>query len=275
MAIYRTVKNIPTFTWVTKPAASTFVGEIRVSDVGIGGSSWYSNGVSWSALAPVTILQTSKGFIVPALAAANAATYIQTGTSIAVTSTAHTMTAVHNGKSVYLAIASGLATAGWYTNFQYVDANSFTCVSSISQSTSGTVNTNLVETVITPLTTSLLGGLMGANGELDVALGATYTNSANAKTFRAYFGGSIYLNYAPTTTATLWIPTKTIQNANSESVQFFGINAMIVGGVTAGAMVKGAINTANAVPLTFSVINSTANEFIVVETIRSMVKSAA
>ena len=55
MAIYRTVSKIPIFTWATKPAASTFVGEIRISDVGFGGSDWYSNGVSYYPKVPVIL----------------------------------------------------------------------------------------------------------------------------------------------------------------------------------------------------------------------------
>jgi hypothetical protein len=36
-----------TFTWATKPLASALTGQIFISDVGVGGSYWYSDGSKW------------------------------------------------------------------------------------------------------------------------------------------------------------------------------------------------------------------------------------
>jgi hypothetical protein len=36
-----------TFTWTTKPLASVLSGQIFISDVGVGGSYWYSDGSKW------------------------------------------------------------------------------------------------------------------------------------------------------------------------------------------------------------------------------------
>jgi hypothetical protein len=183
---------LPAFTWATKPAAADYSGRlIRISDVGVNGSLWFSDGTRWVHDSPIILQQASKGWIVPSLAAANAATYEQTGTTITVTSAGHNIPAtVHNGKDVYLAIASGDAVAGWYSNFTSTGVDTFTCESTVSQTTSGTVNTNTAETTVSDLTKNILGGLMGANGSLQYTVHSSVNVSGNLKILRVKFGNN-------------------------------------------------------------------------------------
>lgn len=51
-----------TYTWATKPLASVLTGQIFVSDVGVGGSYWYSDGSKWR---PVGGRVTLKNTISP------------------------------------------------------------------------------------------------------------------------------------------------------------------------------------------------------------------
>lgn len=51
-----------TFTWATKPLASALTGQIFISDVGVGGSYWYSDGSKWR---PVGGRVTIKNTISP------------------------------------------------------------------------------------------------------------------------------------------------------------------------------------------------------------------
>jgi len=134
------------------------------------------------------------GYLVPSLTAANAATYSQTGTTITVAATGHGLpqnNALANGSQVYLVIGSGLATSGWYTNFQCSNANTFTCTSTTSQTTTGTINTNTSETTITPLSVTLPGGILGIKGNYRSFIKLMMDTGAYPKTLKYYLGGTI------------------------------------------------------------------------------------
>jgi hypothetical protein len=187
--------TLPAFNWATKPAPADYSGRlIRIADVGVHGSIWFSDGTRWIHESPIILQQASKGWLVPSLAAADAATYSQAGTTITVTSVGHNIPATeHDGKDVYLAISSGDAVAGWFSNFTRTGADTFTCESAVSQTTSGSVNTNTAETTITELTTPILGGLMGANGALQGTTHFTCNASSGVKTLKWKFDGVVAL----------------------------------------------------------------------------------
>lgn len=131
------------------------------------------------------------------------ATYSQTGTTVTVTLTAHGLTAAaDDGSSIYLTQSTGALLSGWFTNVTYVNANSFTCTSTVSQSTSGNLGTQTGEITVDTLT--LPGNAMGAHGELHgwFLFGAG-ANNANAKTLRLKFGGSTVLNPSLASTLTI------------------------------------------------------------------------
>lgn len=214
---------------------------------------------------PKIVLQKNTGWLVPSLITGNAATYSQTGTTVTVTSTGHNIPAtIYNGRSVYLVIGSGLAVTGWFTNFQRVDANSFTCVSTVSQSTSGAVNTNLAETTITDLTVTLPGGSLGLNGVLRDSFKAVVFNSANNKTISKKYGGSSYCSFILTTTTATY-PVVTLENKNSLSSQIGATISTDRSFSTLGTFSQLAINSAVDQSLITTVQCSTASEWICIE----------
>lgn len=65
-------------------------------------------------------------------------------------------------------------------------------------------------------------GLLGVNGGLMVYSSWSYTNSANTKTLRAKFGGSSFLSFAQTSSATVH-DFRRARNRNSAGSQVWGI----------------------------------------------------
>lgn len=175
-------------------ASSVPVGMLSyVPNIGIAGSFWRSSGAKWVHENAILHASQVKGGIVPSLVTANAATYSQTLTTITVTSTAHNIPATtFDGLPVYLDIATGAAIAGWFTNFARVDANSFTCVSTVSQSTSGVVNTNTAERTLPDVIATVPANALGAAGLIECRLQGSYFNSGNNKTYNLKFGGTVF-----------------------------------------------------------------------------------
>jgi hypothetical protein len=260
--------TLPAFNWATKPSPADYSERlIRITDVGVNGSTWYSDGTQWVHESPIIYQQAAKGWLVPSLAAANAATYSQTGTTITVTSVGHNIPATaHDGKDVYLAIASGDAAAGWYSNFTRTGVDTFTRESSVSQSASGIVNTNTAETIVTPVTKTVLGGLMGANGSLMGSAHVAQPTSANFKRVRWKFDGSTVLEAASSTTSFDNNLAKSIRNRNSESKQVFRNAATgdFLGNVAVGTGYS-TVNTASDVQSSVTLQVPVANEFIALE----------
>lgn len=154
-----------------------------------------SGGGAFSALAASGVQRILLG--------GSGATYSQTGTTVTVTLTSHGLTAAaDDGSSIYLTQSTGALLSGWFTNLTYVNANSFTVTSTVSQSTSGNLGTQTGEITVETLT--LPANALGLNGELTgwFLLGAG-ANNANAKTLRLKFGGSTVLNPSLASTLTI------------------------------------------------------------------------
>ncbi len=256
---------IPSYTWAGKPTAAsvppnTEVFFTNLCDRIVKG---FSDGVSkWIIQHSLNLKAKSKGWLVPSLAAANAATYSQTGTTITITSTGHNIPATSlNGFDVYLAFGSGAAVTGWFTNFNRVDANTFTCTSSVSQSTSGVVNTNIAETTITELTSTIRGGLPGANGSLLWRFFKSHNNSAGTKAVLLKFGGSTV--YAPTADSTSVgaAHMKWLSNANSETKQVIHTTSAINSAAVTISMTNLAVDTTVDQDFTVSLTCSAANDY--------------
>lgn len=167
------------------------------------------------------ILANSSRYLVPSLAATNAATYSQVGTTITVNNgTAHNLVNTLDGAYVYLRIGSGDALPGWYSNFTYVGDNTFTCTSTVSQTTSGTVNTNTALTLVTPEQVTLPGGYLGLMGKLKVSLLHINNNSASTKASRLVVAGS-YVHFVQSTTALFgFLATGIVTCRNSLTKQY-------------------------------------------------------
>ena len=129
---------IPTSTFAALPPAGANGSQIYVSDIGEYGAVYTAKNGLWTHAGQIEIFQRAKGWIVPSLASANAATYSQTGTTITVTSTGHNIPATnYDTKDVYLNMGTAATGAtippGWFSNFQRTGVNTFTCVSTVSQ----------------------------------------------------------------------------------------------------------------------------------------------
>jgi len=144
-------------------------------------------------------------------------TYSQTGTTITVT-LAHTITADQNTAGVHLTIGTGAALTGWFTNFTYVDATTFTVTSTVSQSTSGNLSGNTAETFV-PFAPVIPTDMLGYFGDIiSMSNVLLSTASAGTKTWRAYINGSILTGTATQTTAgqyTLQSPATIIMQSST------------------------------------------------------------
>lgn len=160
------------------------------------------------------------------------ATYSQTGTTVTVTWTAHGMTASLNGASVNLTQSTGALLTGWFSNFSYVDANTFTCVSAVSQSTSGNLGSNTAKT--TCLSLSIPANSLGPNGGVNFFASFVTKNSAGNKNLYFDFGSA---NVWTQSSGALDIQTAVASVRNSGST---GVNRAMTtpfGGGTGGTAV--------------------------------------
>ena len=212
---------IRSYTAATRPtAASVPAGTmIVISDYGMNGSVWRSNGSVWIPVdSNIRMQGLTVGVILPSLVAANLATYSQVGTTITVDNTlAHNIPATtFDGNSVYLTPSSGTLVEGVFTNFTRTGANTFTCESSISQTISG----NLASTTgIKTLGTLIMpGGLLGETGVAETFLQTHYFSSGNSKTVTLTFGGTIYYTSAVTASG-VSNQLASIRNKNATNIQ--------------------------------------------------------
>ncbi len=269
-------------TWANRATAIAAIaaltpaeGYVRVTDIGLHGSLWWCDGSTISHESPILAALTTVGYIIPSLIVANAATYSQTGTTITVTSVGHNVPATQfDGFSVYLDIATGAATAGWFTNFSRTGANTFECTSTVSQSTSGVVNTNTSQRSLPVDVFTIPANLLGTNGLVDCRLQAEYFNSSNTKSFRLKLGGSDFHLSSPTTTIDMAIIagfrniSATAQKATTCPTSSIGLNA------STAATLSTAIDTTAATSVTASIQTGTASEYAAITAIQTYLVNA-
>lgn len=212
------VTNYPPANYVGKQAFATDLGSQGR------GAPVVSNGLNWRRLFSQADF---AGVLKHIIIGGSGATYSQTGTTVTVTWTSHGLSAYEfNGASVYLVQNTGDLLSGWFTNFTYVDANTFTVTSTISQSTSGDLGTNTAETDIPvgftfPLTTGFVevGDLLSFSGLI------RNKNSVNTKTAKLYIGANLVSTSTQTTTNN-WV------NVGSPNIMPIGSgNYILVGGI--------------------------------------------
>ena len=104
-------------------------------------------------------------------------------------------------------------------------------------------------TAQTMATITIPPNAMGANGCVNLFTYWTYTNSANAKTIRARWGGTggtLILSAAPTTTTSINM-TKLVHNVNATNAQAFMTNSVAsLGSASAGTPGTSAVDTTAA-----------------------------
>lgn len=212
------VTNYPAADYTGKKAFATDLGSQGR------GAPVFSNGVNWRRLfAQADFAGVLKHIII----GGSGATYTQTGTTVTVTWVSHGLSAYEfNGASVYLVQNTGDLLSGWFTNFTYVDANTFTVTSTVDQSTSGNLGTNTAETDIPigftfPSTTGFIevGDLLSFSGLI------RNKNSVNTKTAKLYIGANLIASSTPTTSNN-WV------NVGSPNIMPIGSgNYILVGGI--------------------------------------------
>lgn len=123
-------------------------------------------------------------------------------------------------------------------------------------------------------TIAIPAGLMGANGILRITTLWSWTNSANNKTIKVYFGasgagtgGTLYMSTIYTTT-TGTRDQRQIANRNSASSQVGSANGFMTAagwGTTTGAVVTSSVNTGNASEVVLTGQKASAGETITLE----------
>lgn len=174
---------------------------------------WH-NGSRWCLDSAYTSLYASPiGFI---YFGCSGATATQSGNTVTVSQTAHGLTSDYNGYSINLYQLSGsfAGTNGWYTEFNYINANTFSCVSTVSNTvsvpeslTSNTAETFAPDLFIVPQ------GLMQNGMSLSSLLNWRCKSNGNTKTNKFYFCGLVI----GTTTGTTFT---SITGANANSILF-------------------------------------------------------
>jgi hypothetical protein len=118
------------------------------------------------------------------------------------------------------------------------------CQSGAAQAHTGDTNE------FTAATCTIPAGALGANGRVEVDALFSYTNSANAKTLKVKFGGTIFHQAAPTTTATDRVLTFTA-NRNTTNSQV-GPAPGLSSGTSTGTAVTASVDTTAAVDITIT-----------------------
>jgi len=249
----------PITTWANRPAVGAIGSKIYVSDVGEYGATFVSTGSAWRPESDIEIIQKGKGWIVPSMAPADSATYSQTGTLITVTSAGHNIPALnYDSKDVYIdfgAPATGVQLAsGWYSNFQRITINTFSCVSAISQSGTGVVKTNNVATVIPEMMSVIPGGILGLNGCIFYSALSSHNNSAGTKNVIFNFNGET-VTYGNAFDEVRIIQEDIISNRNNLASQALTENG--VPRVTS-------VNTANNVTCSFAIQCATSADYVAI-----------
>ena len=269
-------------TWADRPnaKASGRGALIHVTDVGVnGGSFWRSTGSTWVPAGPIVLAQSNLPMLVPALVTGSAGTYAKSGTTITVTSAGHTIPATtYNGGSVYLSLSGGTETSGWFTNFSRTGTGTFTCTSTTSGTDSGTAATNIAETTVTPLTTTIPGGVMGANGKLAFHVIGSNGDTANDKTLKVKFGTAVVAQRVTTNGSgaeTNFEEEHWIANRGNVAKQVNYAGTLVGGaGIGATALTYSTVDTAADVSLTATITVATADEFMALESFSAVLYPA-
>jgi len=182
--------------------------------------------------------------------AAAVITYSQVDDLVTVTHTAHGFNADFNGSSIFLSSGTGGLLTAWFTDFTYIDADTYTCVSDDPQTTSGNLGTNTAETVA-PFSYIVPAELLMEGVSIQLVYARKYP-SLGTKTLKTYINGASDSISLTTGGATLW------GNSNSANLVFVADNMYFVNGVSA------TLQTLLASTYTFSLQCSLATTWIAV-----------
>lgn len=203
----------------------------------------------------------AKGIVPKLVFGGASATYTQTGTTITVTKTAHGLTNVLNGAQVHLTQGTGALLTGWFDGFAYVDANTFTCTSPISQTTSGNLGSNTTETTV--VSDLITGGRLGATGQCEMRVAITTNSTANNKSIRAKLATWQFWehNLATSTQHTINVGFAN-HSASEQSTMCTSFGSGL--GSTTAAIPKGAVDTTVSQSVTITVQLANAGDWCAV-----------
>lgn len=262
-------QNIENYQYLyERPSAQAYgIGQCQVAGV-----EYISDGKTWYGGTPVTLYNSYLGIIFPSLQTGNGGSYSQSGTTITVTSTAHLIPAtVHNGKKVYfdpgVAATGATITQRLFDNFTYVDANTFTCTASNSQTGTGSgVVTQTSAITVPDFSVTVPANLLGLNGYIDVYNMSLCNASAGTKRISFSLSTLSFKNPSPASTTVAVQENHRIQNQNSLAKQIaIGVGTVGNVGNSTVAPVLGTVNTAVDQSITATVTLNTASEFITLE----------
>jgi hypothetical protein len=154
-----------------------------------------------------------------------------------------------------------------FDNFTYVDANTFTCTASNSQTGTGSgVVTQTSAITIPDFSVTVPANLLGLNGYLDAYHMSMCNASAGTKRVSFLLSNFSFKNPSPSASTVAVQEVHRLQNQNSLSKQIiFASGATGLSGTTTSAAVFGTINTAVDQNITVTVTLNTASDFITLE----------
>jgi len=161
--------------------------------------------------------------ILPSLV--NGSTAVQSGSTVTVTATAHGIPAtIYDGWKVWYPGSTNIP-AGWYSDFLYLTANTFSFTAADSKTVaSESVNGGaFVSAYVELYRTTVPGNSMGKNGSLSCRVLRGGDTTAGNKTLRTHFGGSV-LNVHSVSTSPMVVLRYPAFNMNSETKQRFMIS---------------------------------------------------
>ena len=262
---------VPAYTFAQLPAAGTYPGlQVQVTDVGVGGSLWYSNGAAWVQMAPVVLHQTTIPFISLGSGSVSAPGAI---TGIAALPQTYPEAWCYFPANILAAVQA----AGWYyCTFSGVSTGTayLNTYSGLGQApTPGTlVPVTAGQGAFTGDTGEEFGptvtinaGLLGTLGQLRISAAYEQTNNANVKTARVRYSGNagtIFLSAANASLAANGF-VASIANKGTVALQQSSLIANAASVVTQNVL--GTVNSAAAGTLVASLQKATATDNLVLD----------
>jgi hypothetical protein len=272
-ATVTTIFSTPSTTWVNKPAHADGL-EMYVSDVGVGGSRWRSDGTKWRCNHGVCLFSSAIPFVIAPTGTMGDNGALTLGTAL--------NRIIPNA---YVYLPANAISAGSAAGFYYAVFSSTTAAIVYNNVWSGAAGQPAIPTSPTPFVTtgpgaytgststltvaigSMPGRVMGADGAIEFTAEVSYPNNANSKTVTVKFGGTNAYSLAQTTTTGDRL-TGTIQNQGREDRQLFGCTNR--DGPGTGTIAYGNVDSTGTVSITATCAMAVATDYLVFEGWRVM-----
>lgn len=266
---YMSDLTVPLFTWSTKPAASDYTGRyIKVTDVGVSGSLWYSDGTNWltGSSDQICFATITLPMVVASSATIGADGALSGHTALPMT--------FSNGLYMYFpanAINSGSA-AGWYwtvmssTTAGTVYDNTYTSPGVPTKpssptpfsGTSGAAFTGVTAGVTATLLT-LPGGLLGNSSAIEYYAHFITNSTSGSKTLDSRIGSGAYITSLAASTSSTFPVLKRAFVVDSTLSYHHITNSL---GATSGTNVSSySVNYAADTDLRIVLTHGTATDF--------------